>query len=140
MNNDDDEFCEVVITAPDEVWLLDFTRHLVDIRLAVCGRHTSIRSNYTSDGTIHAQDESRVAPHTPTSASPQSVTPPTPSTPTKSPESWPYPSQPPPRLQAKSFRRHSHTEREPFTGCLVARRPSRPQSLLSTTGGERVAW
>src|SRR5437763_3632689 len=32
-----DEVCEVVITGPDADWLADFTRRLVESRLAACG-------------------------------------------------------------------------------------------------------
>ena len=72
MNPDttDPEVCEVVITAPDEAWLLSFTRHLVQERLAACGHHTPIRSIYTWDGTIHDEHETRVALHTRTSCVP----------------------------------------------------------------------
>ena len=65
-----DEVCEVIITAPDEAWLLDFTRHLVEARLAACGHHTAIRSIYTWAGAVHDQPETRVALHTRTSCVP----------------------------------------------------------------------
>jgi len=64
MNGDDEEVCEVVITAPDENWLLGFTRHLVERRLTACGHHTAIRSIYTWNGVIEDQTETRVALHT----------------------------------------------------------------------------
>ena len=47
-----DEVCEVIITAPDEAWLLDFTRYLVGGRLAACGHHTPIRSICTWAGAV----------------------------------------------------------------------------------------
>ena len=46
----DDQLVEVIITAPDEDWLIKFTRKLVEDRLAACGHHTPIRSIYTWDG------------------------------------------------------------------------------------------
>lgn len=64
MTAEADEVCEVIITAPDEAWLLDFTRHLVEVRLAACGHHTPIRSIYTWAGAIHDESETRVALHT----------------------------------------------------------------------------
>jgi periplasmic divalent cation tolerance protein len=65
-----DEVCEVVITAPDEAWLLDFTRHLVEARLAACGHHMPIQSVYTWAGAIQDDRETRVALHTRTSCVP----------------------------------------------------------------------
>lgn len=62
----DHDICEVIITAPDEAWLLDFTRQLITDRLAACGHHTAIRSLYTRDGAIHDAHETRVALHTAT--------------------------------------------------------------------------
>ena len=61
---DHDDLVEVVITAPDEEWLVAFTRRLVERRLAASGHHTQIRSVYTWHGEIHDQHESRVALHT----------------------------------------------------------------------------
>lgn len=60
----DDDLCEVIITAPDETWLLDFTRQLITDRLAACRHHTPIRSLYTWNGAIHDAHETRVALHT----------------------------------------------------------------------------
>jgi len=60
----DNQLVEVIITAPDEDWLIEFTRKLVEDRLAACGHHTPIRSVYTWDGQIHDQTETRVAIHT----------------------------------------------------------------------------
>lgn len=59
-----EDLIEIVITAPDEDWLVAFTRRLVEQRLAACGHHTSIRSVYTWEGQIHNQQETRVALHT----------------------------------------------------------------------------
>lgn len=60
-----EDICEVVITAPDADWLANFTRRLVEDRLAACG-HTihSIRSIYRWGGEIHDETEARVALHT----------------------------------------------------------------------------
>ena len=60
----DGELIEVVITAPDEGWLVAFTRRLVEQRLVACGHHTSIRSVYTWGDQIHDLHEARVALHT----------------------------------------------------------------------------
>jgi periplasmic divalent cation tolerance protein len=57
--------CEVIITADDENWLINFTRSVVEDRLAACGQHISpIRSIYRWDGSIHDDPEVRVALHT----------------------------------------------------------------------------
>jgi periplasmic divalent cation tolerance protein len=57
--------CEVIITADDEPWLLDFTRSLVEDRLVACGQHISpVRSVYRWDGAVHDDSEVRVALHT----------------------------------------------------------------------------
>jgi periplasmic divalent cation tolerance protein len=61
----DDSICEVVITADDEGWLLDFTRSLVRDRLVACGQHLSpVRSVYRWQGEIEERVETRVALHT----------------------------------------------------------------------------
>jgi periplasmic divalent cation tolerance protein len=60
-----DEVCEVVITADDEGWLIDFTRSLVRDRLVACGQHiTPIRSVYLWRGAFEENLETRVALHT----------------------------------------------------------------------------
>ena len=60
--------CEVIITADNEDWLMNFTRSLVEDRLVACGQHIApIRSIYRWDGTIHDDREMRVALHTRTS-------------------------------------------------------------------------
>ena len=59
------EICEVIITADDESWLLDFTRALVRDRLAACGQHlTPVRSIYRWQGAVEGSVETRVALHT----------------------------------------------------------------------------
>lgn len=63
----DDEICEIVITAPDADWLLSHTRQLVEARLVACGHHQPIRSIYTWEAAIHDEQETRVALHTRTS-------------------------------------------------------------------------
>lgn len=59
------EVCEVIITAPDAEWLAQFTRRLVEDRLA-SGAHqvTTIRSIYRWQGEVHDRAEARVAIHT----------------------------------------------------------------------------
>ncbi|WP_213455256.1 divalent-cation tolerance protein CutA [Rhizomonospora bruguierae] len=60
-----DEVCEVVITAPDADWLAQFTRALVDDRLAASGHNiTPIRSIYRWQGQVYDKTEARVALHT----------------------------------------------------------------------------
>lgn len=61
---DGDDLVEVIITAPDEDWLVAFTRRLVNDRLAACGHHTPIRAVYTWDNRVHDELETRVALHT----------------------------------------------------------------------------
>jgi periplasmic divalent cation tolerance protein len=56
---------EVVITAADPSWLADFTRRLVDDRLAACGQQiAAIRSIYRWKGSVNDDAEARVALHT----------------------------------------------------------------------------
>ena len=57
--------CEVIITADDAEWLLNFTRQLIEDRLAACGQHIgSVQSVYRWDGNIQQSTETRVALHT----------------------------------------------------------------------------
>ena len=57
--------CEVVITAPDEAWLLGFTRNLVRDQLVACGQHVMpVRSIYRWQGAVEESVETRVALHT----------------------------------------------------------------------------
>ncbi|MDQ1677786.1 MAG: periplasmic divalent cation tolerance protein [Actinomycetota bacterium] len=61
----DGEVCEVIITADDADWLADFTRKLVEERLAACGQNiASIRSIYRWKGKVQDEPEARVALHT----------------------------------------------------------------------------
>ena len=56
---------EVIITADDEGWLIDFTRSLVRDRLVACGQHiTPVRSIYLWHGAVEENLETRVALHT----------------------------------------------------------------------------
>jgi periplasmic divalent cation tolerance protein len=62
---DDSDFCEVVVTAADADWLADFTRTLVQERLAACGHVLpAIRSVYRWQGAVHDESEARVGLHT----------------------------------------------------------------------------
>lgn len=71
---DADGVCEVVVTAADADWLADFTRRLVDDRLAACGHHlAAIRSVYRWQGAVHDEAEARVAVHTRVALVPQIV-------------------------------------------------------------------
>jgi periplasmic divalent cation tolerance protein len=70
----DAEICELVITADNAEWLVNFTRRLVDDRLAACGQHImSIRSVYRWQGAIEDEPEARVALHTKASLVPRIV-------------------------------------------------------------------
>jgi periplasmic divalent cation tolerance protein len=61
----DEECCEVVVTAADADWLADFTRTLVEERLAACGHVLgAVRSIYRWDGAVQDEPEARVALHT----------------------------------------------------------------------------
>lgn len=60
-----DDICEVIITAPDAEWLAQFTRRLVDDRLAASGHVLAeVRSLYRWQGEIYDKPEGRVALHT----------------------------------------------------------------------------
>jgi periplasmic divalent cation tolerance protein len=61
----DEAVCEVVITAPDDGWLMRFVESLVEDRLCA-GSHNmgEIRSIYRWDGRVQHGSESRVALHT----------------------------------------------------------------------------
>lgn len=60
-----DEVCEVVVTAPDSDWLVQFSRRLVDDRVCASGHNISpIRSVYRWQGRIYDRTEARVALHT----------------------------------------------------------------------------
>lgn len=65
MNHDCVELSEVVITAPDPDWLYDFTRSLVDDRLAASVHNFSpVRSTYRWAGVVHDRIEGRASLHT----------------------------------------------------------------------------
>lgn len=60
-----DDCCEVIITAEDPDWLAQYTRRLVEDRLAACGQNIApIRSIYRWEGTVQDEGEARVALHT----------------------------------------------------------------------------
>jgi periplasmic divalent cation tolerance protein len=62
---EDEECCEVVVTADDAGWLARFTRTLVEERLAACGHVVEqVRSVYRWQGELHDEPEARVALHT----------------------------------------------------------------------------
>jgi periplasmic divalent cation tolerance protein len=68
------DICEIVITAPDPDWLADFTRRLVEDRLAAAGHNiAAIRSIYRWQGEIHDHGEARVMLHTRTTLVPAIV-------------------------------------------------------------------
>lgn len=55
-----DLVCEVVITAPDAGWLLEFTRQLVADRLAASAHNIdTVRTVYRWDGQVHDAMEAR---------------------------------------------------------------------------------
>lgn len=59
------ECVEVIVTAEDAEWLVDFTRALVADRLVACGHNIApIRALYRWDGEIHDDRQARVAMHT----------------------------------------------------------------------------
>lgn len=60
------DLCEVVITAPDPDWLVEFTRGLVADGLCSSGHnYTPIRSIYKWCGEVHDRTEGRVPRFTP---------------------------------------------------------------------------
>lgn len=68
-----DDLCEVIITADDEGWLIDFTRSLVTDRLAARGHLQPIRSVSRFEGAIQEDREMRVALHTRTALAQQII-------------------------------------------------------------------
>ena len=59
------ELCEVVITAPDPDWLKDFSRQLIENRLAASAHNFQPgRSIYRWRGEIYERSEGRVSLHT----------------------------------------------------------------------------
>ena len=66
--------CEVTITAPDAGWLAEFTRKLVEERLAACGHNIAeIRSIYRWEGRVHDEPEARAMLHTRQSLVPEII-------------------------------------------------------------------
>jgi periplasmic divalent cation tolerance protein len=57
-------YCEVIITADSAEWLAEFTRALVEDKLAAAGHNAPIRAIYRWKGGIEDQGEARVALHT----------------------------------------------------------------------------
>ncbi|MGH3326728.1 MAG: divalent-cation tolerance protein CutA [Streptomycetales bacterium] len=59
------ELCEVVVTAPDPDWLVEFTRQLVNDGLCSSGHHFApVRSIYRWRGEMYDRVEGRVSLHT----------------------------------------------------------------------------
>ncbi|MFE7201819.1 divalent-cation tolerance protein CutA [Pseudonocardia alni] len=57
--------CEVVVTAPDPDWLLEFSKELVEERLAASVHHfTPVQSVYRWNGLLHVRSEGRASLHT----------------------------------------------------------------------------
>jgi len=55
----------VVVTGADAEWLAEYTRTLVEERLAACGHQlAAVRSVYRWEGAVHDEPEARVALHT----------------------------------------------------------------------------
>ena len=55
-----DDLCEVIITAPDQGWLIDLCRQLVDARLASSAHVVHpVTSIYRWEGAIHETTEAR---------------------------------------------------------------------------------
>jgi uncharacterized protein involved in tolerance to divalent cations len=85
-----DDVCEVIITAHDPDWLVEFTRRLVTDRLCASGHNFApIRTIYRWHGQVHDTTEGRVALRTRRSLLPQPWTAPSGSTPTRCPASSP---------------------------------------------------
>ena len=60
-----DELCEVVITAPNPQWLRDFSRRLVEDRLAASAHNFApVQSVYRWHGQVHERIEGRISLHT----------------------------------------------------------------------------
>jgi periplasmic divalent cation tolerance protein len=69
-----DEVCEVIVTAPDLDWLVEFTRRLVIDRLCASGHNFApIRTIYRWQGQVHDTTEGRVALRTRRSLLPRIV-------------------------------------------------------------------
>jgi periplasmic divalent cation tolerance protein len=60
-----DRIVEVIVTADNADWLAEWTRSLVNDRLAACGQNiNTIRSIYRWEGEVQDDTEARVALHT----------------------------------------------------------------------------
>lgn len=59
-----DDFCEVIITAPDAEWLAAFVRRLIEDRLCAAGHLFPMRTFYRWQGVLHDEQETRAALHT----------------------------------------------------------------------------
>jgi periplasmic divalent cation tolerance protein len=69
-----EDYCEVIITAATTEWLADFTRRLVEARLAACGQNIeTIRSIYRWQDAVEDEREARVALHNRTALVPAIV-------------------------------------------------------------------
>jgi periplasmic divalent cation tolerance protein len=69
-----DEVCEVIITAPDSDWLVEFTRRLVTDRLCASGHNfRPIRTIFRWRGQVYDTTEGRVALRTQCSLLPQII-------------------------------------------------------------------
>ncbi|MCL5047273.1 MAG: divalent-cation tolerance protein CutA [Firmicutes bacterium] len=64
------QFCEITITAPPTNWINEFCRNLVEKRLCACANiDRNIHSVYRWENQIHEEEESRARIHTLTSLS-----------------------------------------------------------------------
>jgi periplasmic divalent cation tolerance protein len=71
----DDDVCELVITAPESDWLIEFSRRLVSDHLAASVHHLpEIRSIYMWQGQVYDRPEARAALHTRTALVPRIIT------------------------------------------------------------------
>jgi len=69
------ELCEVVITAPDPGWLKEFSRRLIEQRLAASAHNFApVQSIYRWRGEIYERTEGRVSLHTRRDRVPEIVT------------------------------------------------------------------
>ena len=72
--SDQDRIVEVIVTADSADWLAEWTRSLVNDRLAACGQNiATIRSIYRWEGEVQDDAEARVALHTRESLVPATV-------------------------------------------------------------------
>lgn len=65
VDSDEVQLVELVVTAPDSEWLHQFTRQLVEERLASnVHNFAPVRSTYRWEGRVHERSEGRAALHT----------------------------------------------------------------------------